>query len=163
QDEVLRGYDAWSLWKTGADYRGVRWPAYLEAYGPGEYVAATSSYLTAAFVGLLGLQPWVVRLPLALAGAATIVPLWGWGRGEAGVRAGLLAAAILAVNPWHIQISRMAFEGDLTPLFVTAGLGLLVNSVRRPARGALISAGVALGLAMWTYPAPRLVVPILIV
>src|SRR5262245_61119900 len=68
QDEVLRGYDAWSLWKTGADYRGVRWPAYLEAYGPGEYVSASASYLIAPFVGMFELRPAVVRLPFAIAG-----------------------------------------------------------------------------------------------
>ncbi|MCK6486084.1 MAG: glycosyltransferase family 39 protein [Phycisphaerae bacterium] len=159
QDECLRGYDAWCLATTGRDYRGVLLPAYLEAFGPGDYPAASSAYLTAPFVALLGLSPVTVRLPFALAGILTVALLWRWLRREFGVAAGLAGAAALALSPWHQQLSRLAFEGGLTPLLLTIGALLLIGKCG--SAGGSFVGGAALGAAMWTYAAPRLLVPLL--
>src|SRR5262249_50097667 len=48
-------------------------------------------------------------------------------------------------------------------LLVTAGLMGMVRRDGGGARWSLIASGFALGLAMWTYPAARLVVPLLMV
>lgn len=160
QDECLRGYDAWCLATTGRDFRGVLLPAYLEAFGPGDYPAAGSAYLTAPFVALLGLTPVTVRLPFALAGVFTVAMLWRWLRREFGTAAALAGAAALALNPWHQQLSRLAFEGGLTPLLLTIGVLTLIRAGGGSAAGSLVG-GAALGAAMWTYAAPRLLVPML--
>lgn len=161
QDEVLRGYDAWCLWETGCDYRGARWPMFLQAFGPGEYVSAISAYITAPLIGALGPYPWVVRMPFALAGIATVLIVWRWMRGEFGALVGCASAAMLAINPWHVHVSRVAFEGDLSPWLTAGGAWLgLAGAARRPSTRVL--GGMLLGLAMWTYPAPRVVIPPLV-
>ena len=160
QDEVLRGYDAWCLWETRGDYRGNGWPLFLEAYGPGEYVTALSAYLTAPLVGLFGPHVWVVRWPLALSGTATLLLAWWWLRREVAPAAGLAAAVFLAISPWHVHVSRMGLEGNLAPLWVTLGVACGLGSAATRGWVRWLG-GAALGLAMWTYPAPRLGMPVL--
>ena len=177
QDELIRGYDAWSLWETGRDFHGVAMPAYLEAFGPGDYPAAISAYLTAPLTGLFGLRQAVVRLPIALSAIATVYLLWRWMRREFGAVAALAAAASLAMSPWHLFVSRMGFEGLLTPFLVTCGFAWLVRApqeneatsaagiARRKGFGQWwkpIAAGFCLGAAMWTYAAPRFLLPLLL-
>lgn len=161
QDEVIKGYDAWCLWKTAADHRGTKWPAFLASFGPGDSPSAVSAYLTAPFVGLLGPRVWTARLPIALCGIATVALTWCWARAWLGAIAGLVAAAILALNPWHIQISRLAFEGCLSPFFVMLGLCLWL----RPTPTSRLSTalgGASFGIALWSYHAPRVAVPLLL-
>lgn len=162
QDELIRGYDAWSLWETGRDVHGVRWPAYFEAFGPGDYPAASSAWLTAPLVGWFGLSEAVVRLPIALSALLAIALVWRWVRREWGATAALAATASLALSPWHLLVSRMAFEGLLTPCLLTIGLSWLVRSRDAGSRVGGVVAGAALGVAMWTYAAPRFIVPVVL-
>ena len=66
--------------------------------------------------------PLALRLPSALAGVATIYALYRLGAELFSRRLGLLAAALLAVSPWHIYLSRLPKRPILTPLFMTLAL-----------------------------------------
>src|SRR5689334_17224427 len=59
QDQAVLGYDAWSLWQTGRDHHGDILPVYFRTYG--DYVPPVANYLTAPFVGLLGLDEFSTR------------------------------------------------------------------------------------------------------
>ncbi len=161
QDEVIRGYDAWCLWTSGADFHGAVLPAYLEAFGPGDYPAALSAYVMAPLIGWFGPSVALIRLPVAASAVATIVLLWWWVRREFGWVAGLAAAAVLTLSPWHVLVSRMGFEGLLTPFLVTLALVLVIRGRGVASPASMGAGGLALGAAMWNYSAPRLVLPIL--
>jgi len=181
-DEASRGYDAWSLWQTGRDQFGVHLPAFLRSFGPGDYSSATSAYLSAPLSGLTGFGVRGIRLTTALAGIATVLFVYGWLNLVRCGRWALIAAAILAVNPWHVRISRWAHEAHLTPFFLAAGFYFLARAgffgrsdhTHEPApdlqtdrrvniRPSLWAAasGLAFGLGAWSYHAPRLVIPLL--
>ena len=139
QDEASRGYDAWCLLETGADRHGERWPFFLESFGPGDHTAALTTYLTIPFVAWLGPTATAMRLPDALLGVVTVLLLYLWLRREIGEWPALLAAGILAIDPWHIALCRTAHESGFTPFFLVFALlamqrgGLLpaeVSSIR---------------------------------
>jgi 4-amino-4-deoxy-L-arabinose transferase-like glycosyltransferase len=100
-------------------------------------------YLVAASAWAFGRDVIGYRMLGVLVGAATAA-LAAWALAPAAGRAAaLLAALLLAVNPFHAGVSSEAFEIVYEIAFVTAAGGLLM----RRSRGALVGAGALLGVA----------------
>lgn len=166
QDEAANAWNAWCLLKTGRDQAGAPWPIfYLRAMG--ENRSALFVYLLIPFQALGGMNLWTTRLPGALAGVATVALLYWTGARLFGRGTGLAAAALLALNPVHIQLSRMGHEATITPLLSLLPFAALLwagfplrdtNDVPRPGRALL--AGLVIGLCCYGYPAVRLFVPV---
>jgi 4-amino-4-deoxy-L-arabinose transferase-like glycosyltransferase len=147
RDEAEKGYSAWSLARTGSilelDPRTVpadpltglhvpeahRWPLFINVWG-----SQTSTIYQVAdvpFVALLGPTWLAVRLPAALAGILTVFLTWGLGRElTRDGRVGLWAAALVAVGPWDVVLSRWAHQGIFVPVFMTAGVWAAVRAWR---------------------------------
>jgi 4-amino-4-deoxy-L-arabinose transferase-like glycosyltransferase len=114
-------------------------------------------------------EPWVIRLPAAVAGVLTV-----WGIyllvGELfGIEAGLLAAFLLATSVWAIMFSRIGFRAILAPLLLAWTFYLFIKAIkqgsdtdraRRKAWLYSIAAGIVYGLGFYTYIAYR-VTPLL--
>ncbi|HKQ49220.1 MAG TPA: glycosyltransferase family 39 protein [Phycisphaerae bacterium] len=176
QDEASRGYDAWALLETGADRRGESWPFFLESFGPGDFTAALSTYLTIPFVALLGPTVTAMRLPCALLGIATVAAIFGLVRRWMGVPAALVAGIVLALNPWHISLTRTAHEAAFAPFFLATALwawqraGLLLRPAGcatdelpdRPSTVWAALGGLLMGGHAWVYPATRLFTPLFV-
>lgn len=157
-DEAARGYDAYSLLQTGADQYGVRWPLFAE--GLDDYTPTLYTLLVIPSVALLGLTEAAARLPAALAGIATIATTWLCGRALFGAWAGLVAAALVAISPWHILPSRTGAEWVLLPLLGSLGVWLLVRGRRHGP--SLLLAGLVLGVGLYSYAFARLLMPLLL-
>lgn len=157
-DEASRGYDAYSLLLTGADQYGVRWPLFAE--GIDDYTPILYTLLVVPAVAALGLTEVAVRLPAALVGVLTVYTTYLCGRALPGSVAGLVAAALVAISPWHILPSRTGAEWVLLPLFMTTGVWLLVRGRRHGP--SLVLAGLTLGLGLYSYAFARLLVPLLV-
>ena len=103
-------------------------------------------WVVAASYRLLGVSVFAERLPIALAGLATALLLGLWVRRRAGVRAGLLAALILAFS-FLFVFTGMTFVADA---FLT--LALLVASIvldrATRAEGSDVAWGAASGAAL---------------
>ena len=150
QDEADRVYEAYSLIKTGHDIHGNRWPLTLEAYGTKvDNASAISVYAALPFVAFFESSVTTARIPSAIAGLLTVlfVILVGY-RLSKRWNVGLLAGLMLAVSPWHLNLSRVGHEAVWTPLFFslvcTHSFGLLnVNvhsdSLLQRASGRLLS------------------------
>lgn len=170
-DEASRGYDAWSLWETGRDQFGEFLPFLLRSFGPGDYPAAASAYIAAPFTGLLGPGALGIRLATALAAIATVLIVYLWLYRERGAVLALLAAFLLAVNPWHVRMSRWAPEANIAPFFLAIGLYFFTRAgfIREPDRKAPASlltafaAGLLLGVGAWVYHAPRFMIPVMLI
>lgn len=115
--------------ELGLDERGtlvvLQAPSLLDAL-QGD-VAPPLGYLLAK--AGLALEPWLgteaaVRLGSALAGCLAVPALWGWVRRRAGPRAGLLAAALLAVHGAAVGHAREARFYALLLLLVVLMLHL---------------------------------------
>ncbi len=167
-DEVATGYDAYTLLQTGADAYGRPWPLFARSLG--DYNEALYRYLAMPSVALFGNTEFAVRLPAALAGCLTIVALFVLVRRCSGPQVALWAALCLAISPWHLHFSRIAFRAGLLPLFFTAGLACFALAIvpnrkqEPPTRPGiwLVASGVLFAISLYTYSAARVFVPLFV-
>ncbi len=133
-DEVSIGYNAYSILKTGRDEHGKFLPfdAFV-AYG--DYKPPLAVYATVPFVAIFGLTDLAVRLPAAFFGTLTVLLTYFLVK-ELLKRDhyALLSAAVLAVSPWHINISRGGFEANIALFFVVLGTWLALSAGSHPRR-----------------------------
>lgn len=157
-DEASLGYSAYSVLKTGKDEWGESFPVVFKSfsdYKPGLYV-----YLDLPFVAILGLNELAVRLPSITLGTLSIFFIYLLSREI--FRNGLTSLSssfLLSVSPWHIHYSRGAWETNMATFFILVGVYAFIKGVENW-RWWFISS-VSLTLSMYTYQAPRLIVPAL--
>lgn len=160
-DEASIGYNAWSILKTGKDEWGKSFPLYFKAFG--EYKLPVYIYLSCPFLAIFGLNEAAVRFPSAIAGSLIPVILFFlvktlFAEDKNSWLIGLLAAFLLAINPWHVQISRMAIEANLA-LFITL-LGIYFLLVGEKRKKFLYLSFLFFGLTFFIYNANRVFLPL---
>jgi 4-amino-4-deoxy-L-arabinose transferase-like glycosyltransferase len=137
-DEVAIGWNAYSIWETRLDEFGTRLPITFKSYG--DYKAPLMIYLTTPFVGILGLENWVVRLSSVLAGIGSIFLIYLLAREifiylklskKIREKLALLSSFLLATSSWHIFFSRGAFEANMALFFVILGTLLFFYGLKR--------------------------------
>ncbi len=108
-------------------------------------------YLIVLVTRFAPLSHFSIKLTSALVGIATIPALYLLGRKLFNPSVGLVAASFLAVNRWHIVLSRSGFRVSLLPIFTILLLYTVVRALqsRRPFDFAL--AGWVMGLGQYTY------------
>ncbi len=165
-DEAANAWNAYCLLKTGHDQWGQPWPVFCMR-AMGEYRSTLFAYTLLPFQALGGLNVATTRLPAALAGVLTIAVLYALIARLLGTNPALLAAALLALNPTHIQMSRWGHEAALTPLLTSLPLlaalwaGLPLDDAEHSARpGRAVLAGLLAGAVCYGYPAVRLFLPL---
>lgn len=170
QDEACNSWNAWCLWQTGRDAAGESWPlTYTRGLGANRSTLAI--YTMIPFVATGGLNVWTTRLPNALAGIATVALAFYLGRRWFGPRIGLCCAALLAVNPWHLQLTRWGHEAGLVPFLVVTTLALATkagwiarsNAQTQQSIWWSIATGVFAGIACYGYPALRIFLPAILI
>jgi len=156
-DEAGLGYNAYSILETGKDENGESLPLFVWSFRT-SYKNPVFIYSAVPPVAALGLSEFAVRLTSAVYGTATVVAIFFLGRALMGTWVGLLAAAFLAVCPWHLHFSRIAFELVTFPFFFVASAACLVAYVR--GRRLLPVAAVLMGICLYTYAVAKLFVPL---
>ena len=180
RDEARHGLFALRI-VDNPDYR----PTYIAAERVNMPALGLYPFALALWAGGVGLS--TMRVVTALAGALTVLPLYGLVRRLSGRSdLALLSAALLAISSWHTTISRFSFPTIFDPLLTLSGLWLLTlaldgrrgtgdgrrwtvdgesasdhhlpSSVQRLIAG--FAAGACLGLAVQTYHTGR-VAPVL--
>jgi len=99
----------------------------------------------------LGQTVPALRVPAALAGAATVAATYLLGRALFGQRAGLLAGLFLLGAHLHLHFSRLGLNNIWDGLFFPCVLLALWLGWRRQQRCAYLLAGLGLGLAQYFY------------
>lgn len=160
-DEASLGYNAYSILKTGKDEYGTTLPIIFKSFGdykPGLYV-----YLTAPFVAVLGLNEWSVRLPSAVAGIISVYLIYLITRElfPKRTRLPLVSSFLLAIAPWHIHLSRGAWEVNVSLALTLTGIYFFLRSLKE-AKNILIS-GLFFGLTLITYQGAKLASAIVLV
>src|SRR5206468_2452533 len=97
-----------------------------------------------------------VRLGVVLAGALTVVPVYGLGRLLAGRVAAALAAFFVAVSAVYIHYSRISIINVTTALVWAICFYFLVKGFQSRRPGDFVWAGLSAGLSMYTYYGTRL-------
>jgi len=160
-DEASFGYDAYSILKTGKDQWGQSFPLALRSFG--DFKLPVYSYLTIPSIAVLGLNEFSVRLPGAILGTLAVLFTYlmltelRWAKKD---NLALLAALLLAISPWHISLSRGAFEANLTSFFISFGLWAFYRGLAKPKW--MFPAALFFGLNLFTYHSARLFTPLLL-
>lgn len=165
-DEAAWGYNAYSLGTTGKDEFGKFLPlAYLESFG--DYKPPAYAYLDVLPVKLFGLNEFATRFPSAFFGTLTVLVAYllvkqifknsthsDW--------YALSTAGILAVSPWHIMLSRAAFEANVATCFIVTGVWLFLVAVQKNMWYLPLSI-ISFIITIYTFNTSRIVSPLLIV
>lgn len=167
QDEAANAWNAWCLLHTGKDMTGQPWPIYYSRMLGGNYTTL-NFYLLIPFQAIGGMNVITTRLPALVSGILTIWLLYCVARRMFGTATGLVAAALLAVTPWHIYLSRWGVEANLSPLLALIPLALVLwarlpfadGSQGPPRIVPSLVAGLITGICCYGYGAVRLYVPV---
>src|SRR5258708_5680314 len=111
-DEAALGYNAYAILHTGRDEYGKFLPLVLQSFN--DYKPALYTYIALPFIAIFDLSVFAVRLPSALFGIITVFATFFLVK-ELTKRndVALLSSFFLAISPWHIQFSRVAFETNV--------------------------------------------------
>lgn len=110
---------------------------------------------------MLGTSDFALRLPYVLAGTATIVPVYFLGARAFSQRAGLWAAALVAVDQFHVGWSRVFMPEVLMLLFVALAMLQFLRLLDRGTTANCVLLGVLLGLACLAKEPAILLIPAL--
>ena len=72
----------------------------------------------------------------------------------------LLVALLLAISPWHVHFSRIAFEANTGVFFNVSGVYLFLKGIQR--RWWLVPSAITFSLALYEYHSERVFVPLLV-
>ncbi len=164
-DEVSQGYNAYSVLTTGKDEHGEFLPvARFQAFG--DYKAPVNIYLTVPSIAVFGKTEFAVRFPSAFLGILTVLATYFlvsylFFKDKNKELYGLCAALFLAVSPWHIQLSRAAFEGNVATFFTVLSVLLLFLALRKNPRF-FIASSISFVLAFYSFNAHRVFIPLLL-
>ncbi len=138
-DEVVAIYNADTLWQThGYIVDGSFLP--LNIHGVGNDLTPVPVYIDSIFLGVFGMSPFVGRLPYALAGVGSVIILFlildyltknNW--------ISLGGAFAFAVSPWHIVVSRGAWESVMAIFFYLLGTYIFLKTFKK-------------GSTLWSLP-----------
>lgn len=158
-EEALVGVQAKSLWQTGGFLFGQGMTTQL-AQWEGETTGPLLAALTAPFVGLFGMNPWTVRLPLALLSCAAMPAAYGLGEAVSGRRAARWMLILYAVCPIFVLEARLTCGSCAALYLLPIALCLLARGISRPVElyiGMVVLALTAYAQNMYFFIAPALI------
>lgn len=172
-DEAALGYSAYSILETGRDEYGEFLPVVLRSFD--DYKPALYAYLIIPFIPIFDLSTFTVRFPSALLGTLTVgftfllvrelfimrnsenknsLKTENWK-----LEIPMLTALMLAISPWHVQFSRIAFETNTGLAFNILAAYLFLLGLRKPV-AFYFSAFVAT-LPIYAYQSDKVFTPLL--
>ena len=172
-DEAAWGYNAYSLGIDGKDEFGRFLPHdYLESFG--DFKPPLYAYADILPVKIFGLNEFATRFPSALFGTLTVLltfflvlRIFGGNQQSAIINhkyraIALLSALFLAISPWHILLSRAAFEANVASFFLVLGVWAFLAAMQNKKWYLVISA-ISFTLTMYTFNTERVVSPLLVI
>jgi 4-amino-4-deoxy-L-arabinose transferase-like glycosyltransferase len=156
-DEMGYAYNAYSIMETGRDEWGNRLPLFLKSFG--DYKPALLSYLMIPSFKIFGINDFAAKFPTALLGVLGIIGFYFINlKLSKKANFAFLSALILAITPWHIHYSKIAFDPIVSLSLLLIGLFLFISKNKTQT----IAGSLVLFLSMYTYNGARFFVPLII-
>ncbi len=153
RDEAFLGYNAFSILKTGRDMSGNFLPLHLQSF---LYSPAGYSYVSIPFIAVFGLNAFSIRFASALFGSLTIIVVYFFiDELFKNKKLALLSSLIMAISPWHVNLSRLATENIVVTFFIILGVLLYVKK-------RILLSFLSFFLTLLVYQAPRAFLPVFI-
>lgn len=162
-DEAFYIYSSYTLWHTGEDIQGAFLPLSFNAHSFSS-ISPVPVYLTAPFVGILGISLFSGRLLSVLLGVGSVFLLFlltdylfknKW--------IGIIAALLFSISPWALQLGRTGLEVNYVSFFYLLGIYIFIRNVKN--NNFLLSL-IPFTLAFYSYHATKVffvfLIPILL-
>ena len=160
-DEAALGYNAYSILQTGKDEYGKFLPVILRSFD--DYKPALYAYLIIPLLLAFDLNIIVVRFPAAFFGVLAVLATYFLVKelisGKYREYLSLLSAFFLAISPWHLQFSRIAFETQVGLAFNIFSILFFLKGLKKN-YFLLLSAFFA-ALSIHTYQSEKVYLPLL--
>lgn len=160
------------LWNTeiaeASDAAEIAWGHSLPLVLPSQpHIGPVAAYPLALVLRLIGFDPFVPRLFVAVIGALTVVAAFLLARTMGGRLGAVIAATLLATSSFHILINSHVFwTNSITPFLTTVALTALTVSLASPVAGQnnrrpvwFVLAFVLWGLALQSHPSVWTLLP----
>lgn len=158
-DEASLGWNAYSILETGSDEYGSVLPLSIRSFN--DFKPPLYVYSLVPVLRVLGTSDWSVRFPSALAGTLSVwLTFMLVNELTKKRKLAVLSAFLLAISPWAVNFSRVAFEANLALFWFLAGAVTLVYFLHRQNPLYLIFTVVFFLLSMYSYHSARLFVPL---
>lgn len=156
-DETSIGYNAYSILKTGRDEWGQFMPVHFKSFG--EYKLPAQIYASIPAIAIFGLNEFGVRITPVVYGTLSILLLYLlvqelYKRKEIS----LISAFLLAVSPWHIQLTRASFESSFSLFWFLMAVLFLIKGLKD--KKWLIVSMIPFVISVYTYNTARVFTPL---
>lgn len=122
---------------------------------------ALYAYITIPFLKVFGLSIVTIRLPQAMIGCITLIVFYKLLKLFCSQTTAILGLFLLAVNPWHIMLSRWGLEANIAPFFLLTGMFFLARAFLGKKKDYIFSF-LFFGLSLYCYAIMWLFVPIVL-
>lgn len=157
-DEVKVGWEALSILTTGKDDHGNFLSPYYNSIG--DFRPTGIFYFTIPSLIIFGRTELAVRLPSAIFGALTILPIFYFAFEILQKKKwAYVASFLLAISPWHIEVSRATSEVVISTFFAIFSLYFLTKLIRTTHKKYLFFCIFSITLSYFLYHAIRLLAP----
>lgn len=160
-DEAASGYNAYSILKTGRDEYGYFMPLFFRSFD--DYKPPLYTYLVVPSVALFGLNNFAVRFPSAVLGFLCVLFTYLMVKELfKNKNIALISALFLAISPWHLQFSRVAFETNSAIFWSVLGTWAFLKGVNTKKKKLVLYmslAASAFGANLFMYHNARVFVP----
>ena len=158
-DEVALGYNAYSIIQTGKDEYGKFMPVVLRSFD--DYKPALYMYLIIPFIFLFDVSVLAVRMPAAVVGVIGVVMTYLLVKEVTkNEKLSLIAMGMMAISPWSIQFSRVAFETQVASVFNIITVYLFIKGLQKHY---LLPFSAVFGvLTIYIYQSEKVFMPLLI-
>ncbi|NMC36117.1 phospholipid carrier-dependent glycosyltransferase [Candidatus Beckwithbacteria bacterium] len=162
RDEVLNGYVGRFTLQNGVDLYSNTWPIlYFDNFG--DYPNILPMYISGLSTYVFGINEFAVRFPIALAGVLSVVLIYLLANFIFQKQnTALFASFLVAIQPWHIVLSRATAEGVLASTTFLLATILLFYGIAKQKLPLLLLSFFLSGSTYLLYPAYRVLVPIIL-
>ncbi len=164
-DEVSWGYNAYTIGLTGKDEFGQIPFTFLESFG--DFKPPVYAFLSVIPVWIFGLTEFSTRFVSALFGVLSVIVTYFlvceiFFQSKQKKHYALLTSFLVAISPWHILLSRAAFEANVATFFIILGVFIFLLSTREAKNVRyLIFSLLSFVVAMNTFNTSRVFLPLL--
>ncbi|EKD94536.1 MAG: hypothetical protein ACD_26C00034G0071 [uncultured bacterium] len=156
-DETSIGYNAYSILKTGRDEWGQFMPIHFKSFG--EYKLPAQIYASIPAIAVFGLNEFGVRITPVVYGTLSVLLLYLLVQELYRKKViSLISAFLLAVSPWHIQLTRASFESSFSLFWFLLGVLLLIKGLKT--KKWIIISMVPFVVSVYTYNTARIFTPL---
>ena len=155
QDEASIGYEAYAISEYGIDRNGDTYPVYLTSWGTGQN--ALYAYLLIPIIKIFGLTTITLRSVSLIFSLLSMLVFYLIFKRICSKKIATIALFMLAINPWHIMVSRWGLESNLFPMLFLIGIYFLLKLEKKKY---LYISTIIFAISLYSYGVAHLFVPL---